>query len=51
MNLSSVNVVKGQKVSIKQKLGTVNTDSSGETTMKFAVMQNQVSLNPELWIN
>lgn len=51
MNLSSVSVVKGQKVSIKQKLGTVNTDSSGETTMKFAVMQNQISLNPELWIN
>lgn len=51
MNLSSVNVVKGQKVSIKQKLGTIHTDSSGSTTMKFAVLQNTTYLNPELWLN
>ena len=51
MNLSSVNVVKGQKVSIKQKLGTIHTDNSGSTTMKFAVLQNTTYLNPELWLN
>jgi murein hydrolase activator len=51
MNLSSVNVVKGQKVSIKQKLGTIHTDTSGSTTMKFAVLQNTTYLNPELWLN
>jgi septal ring factor EnvC (AmiA/AmiB activator) len=51
MNLSSVNVVKGQKVTIKQKLGTIHTDNSGSTTMKFAVLQNTTYLNPELWLN
>ena len=51
MNLSSVSVVKGQKVSIKQKLGTIHTDNSGSTTMKFAVLQNTTYLNPELWLN
>jgi septal ring factor EnvC (AmiA/AmiB activator) len=51
MNLSSVNVVKGQKVNIKQSLGTIHTDTSGSTTMKFAVLQNTTYLNPEFWLN
>lgn len=51
MNLSSVSVVKGQKVSIKQSLGTIHTDNSGSTTMKLAVLQNTTYLNPELWLN
>ena len=51
LNLSSVNVVKGQKVSIKQNIGKIHTDYSGNTTIKFLVFQNETTLNPETWLN
>jgi len=51
MNLSSVNVVKGQKVNIKQNIGKIHTDSSGNTTIKFLVFQNEITLNPQAWLN
>ncbi|WP_333808003.1 murein hydrolase activator EnvC family protein [Flavobacterium sp.] len=51
LNLSSVNVSKGQKVSIKQNIGKIHTDSSGKAVIKFLVLQNTTTLNPEAWLN
>jgi septal ring factor EnvC (AmiA/AmiB activator) len=51
LNLASVNVSKGQKVSIKQNIGTIHTDSSGRAVIKFLVLQNTTTLNPETWLN
>lgn len=51
LNLSSVNVSKGQKVSIKQNIGKIHTDSSGSAVIKFLVLQNTTTLNPESWLN
>lgn len=51
LNLSSVSVSKGQKVSIKQSIGTIHTDSSGRAVIKFLVLQNTTTLNPETWLN
>lgn len=51
-NLSKVNVTKGQKVSMKQVLGTVNTNqSTGRTTIKFNVLQNDTYHNPQAWLS
>lgn len=51
LNLSSVSVSKGQKVSIKQSIGQIHTDSSGKAVIKFLVLQNTTTLNPESWLN
>jgi septal ring factor EnvC (AmiA/AmiB activator) len=51
LNLSSVSVTKGQKVSIKQNIGKIHTDSSGKAVIKFLVLQNTTTLNPEAWLN
>lgn len=51
LNLSSVNVGKGDKVSAKQSLGRIHTNSSGKAVMKFLVLQNTTTLNPQSWIN
>jgi septal ring factor EnvC (AmiA/AmiB activator) len=51
LNLSSVSVSKGQKVSIKQNIGKIHTDSSGSAVIKFLVLQNTTTLNPESWLN
>ncbi|MCG2610326.1 peptidoglycan DD-metalloendopeptidase family protein [Flavobacterium sp. SM15] len=51
LNLSSVNVGKGDKVSAKQNLGRIHTNSSGKAVMKFLVLQNTTTLNPQSWIN
>jgi septal ring factor EnvC (AmiA/AmiB activator) len=50
MNLTSVNVNIGDKVSAKQILGKIQTDSSGNTVIKFLVLQNLTYLNPEHWL-
>lgn len=51
-NLSKVNVTKGQKVTMKQVLGTVNTNqSTGRTTIKFNVLQNDTYHNPQAWLS
>jgi septal ring factor EnvC (AmiA/AmiB activator) len=50
MNLSSVNVGVGDKVSVKQILGKIQTDSSGKAVIKFLVLQNTTYLNPEQWL-
>ena len=47
-NLSSVNVSKGDKVSIKQSLGKVRTNGeTGKTIIKFLILQNTTYNNPE----
>ena len=51
LNLSSVSVSKGQKVTIKQNIGKIHTDASGKAVIKFLVLQNTTTLNPESWLN
>ncbi|MEQ3661179.1 MAG: peptidoglycan DD-metalloendopeptidase family protein [Flavobacterium sp.] len=51
LNLSSVNVSKGDQVAIKQLLGKIHTDSSGSAVIKFLVLQNTTYLNPEQWMS
>lgn len=51
MNLISVNVNIGDKVSVKQILGKIQTDSSGSAVIKFLVLQNTTYLNPEHWMS
>ncbi|AWM13785.1 peptidoglycan DD-metalloendopeptidase family protein [Flavobacterium sp. NRK F10] len=50
-NLDSVNVSVGDKVSIKQTIGHIVTDSSGKAVIKFLVLQNTTTLNPEQWLS
>ena len=48
--LISVDVKKGDKVSLNQKLGTVWTDQEGKTVLQFQVWKGQVKQNPAAWI-
>lgn len=50
-NLSSVSVSKGQKVTTKQSIGTIQYNNfTGKAILKFLVFQNTLKLNPQLWI-
>lgn len=51
-NLINVQVKTGQKVSLKQTLGTIATDSEDEakTVLKFQIWKENVKMNPEDWI-
>lgn len=50
-NLSSVNVSKGDKVSIKQTIGRVRTNGdTGKTVLKFTISQNTTYNNPASWL-
>jgi murein hydrolase activator len=50
-NLSSVYVSKGDKVSIKQSIGKVRTNSeTGRTVLKFTISQNTTYNNPASWL-
>jgi septal ring factor EnvC (AmiA/AmiB activator) len=50
-NLSSTSVSIGEKVSIKQNLGTVHTNPvTGKTVVKLMITHNTSRLNPEQWI-
>jgi len=50
-NLSSVDVSKGDKVSIKQNLGEIRTNGdSGRTVLKFTISQNTAYDNPASWL-
>ncbi|WP_310559897.1 peptidoglycan DD-metalloendopeptidase family protein [Flavobacterium sp.] len=50
-NLSSVNVSKGDKVSIKQSIGKVRTNGeTGRTVLKFTISQNTTYNNPASWL-
>ena len=51
-NLSSVNVSKGDKVSIKQSLGKIRTNGeTGKTIIKFLILQNTTYNNPSSWLS
>lgn len=49
-NLISINVTKGDKVSIKQNLGKVRTNGEGKTILKFMILQNTTPNNPSSWL-
>ncbi|MFT5736311.1 MAG: septal ring factor EnvC (AmiA/AmiB activator) [Maribacter sp.] len=50
-NLDQLFVKKGDKVAIKEELGTVYTNASnGQTRLKFYLYQNTSKLNPEEWV-
>lgn len=50
-NLSSTSVNIGEKVSVKQNLGTVHTNPvTGKTVVKLMITHNTSRLNPEQWI-
>ncbi len=49
-NLSSVRVVKGQKVKARDILGAVDNDGSGNCVLHFQLRKETVKLNPEAWI-
>ena len=51
-NLSSVNVSKGDKVSIKEIIGKIRTNGdSGKTVLKFTISQNTTYNNPASWLS
>lgn len=50
-NLNSISVKKGDKVSTKQKIGTVvRSPLTGKTILKFYIYQNDKKMNPADWI-
>jgi murein DD-endopeptidase MepM/ murein hydrolase activator NlpD len=51
-NLSVVVVKKADKVTTKQEIGTIYTDTGdgNKTTLKFQVWKENQKLNPEEWI-
>lgn len=50
-NLEQLYVKKGDKVAIKDPLGTIYTNASnGQTRLKFYLYQNTSKLNPEEWV-
>ncbi len=50
-NLRSASVSKGQKVSVKQTIGTVITDPvDGTTQLHFEVRKGAMPMNPESWL-
>lgn len=48
--LRSVNVHEGQRVSAREVIGTVATDSEGTSEVQFQVWHNSSNLNPESWL-
>ncbi|WP_130733193.1 murein hydrolase activator EnvC [Flavobacterium sp. J27] len=51
LNLETVSVSVGDKISVKQNLGKIITDPSGKAILKFMVYQNANTLNPEQWLS
>ncbi|SRX72365.1 murein hydrolase activator EnvC family protein [Aequorivita antarctica] len=50
-NLATVSVKKGDKVTTKQKIGTVaKSPTEGKTVLKFYIYQNKTKINPADWI-
>ena len=49
-NHNSVSVSKGSKVNTRTVLGTIHTDSSGNTVLHFQLRKETAKLNPELWL-
>ncbi len=50
-NMATVSVKKGDKVTTKQKIGTVaKSPTEGRTVLKFYIYQNKTKINPADWI-
>jgi murein DD-endopeptidase MepM/ murein hydrolase activator NlpD len=50
-NLDKIFVKKGDKVNIKQNLGTIHTDkTTGKTKLVFALLKNTTPQNPSSWL-
>ena len=50
-NLSKIFVSKGDKLSTKDKLGSIATDPlNGQTILSFSIFNNGVPQNPRSWI-
>ncbi|GAB1404576.1 peptidoglycan DD-metalloendopeptidase family protein [Lentimicrobium sp.] len=49
-NLEQIFVKKGDKVSVKQKIGIISTDDNGRTLMHFELWKGKNLQNPENWI-
>ena len=50
-NLDNVTVQKGDKVSTKQKIGTIHTDkTTGKTILAFVIFKEIQRQNPEEWV-
>lgn len=50
-NLRDVTVQKGDKVNLKQTIGTINTNSAGKTVLKFLLSHNSNIDNPQNWLS
>lgn len=51
MNLRNVSVRQGQKVSIRQQLGTLKTEPDGNRAeLRFWIWQKSAAVNPERWL-
>jgi septal ring factor EnvC (AmiA/AmiB activator) len=48
--LKQVFVGQGDRVSINQRIGVVNTDRNGTSEVQFQIWKNTQKLNPENWI-
>lgn len=49
-NLSSVDVRVGMHINTRQSIGTIHTDSSGNTILHFQLRKETSKLNPEAWL-
>ena len=50
-NLATVSVKKGDKVKVKQEIGTIfNNPTTGKTTLKFYIYKNATKMNPADWV-
>ena len=50
-NLASTSVSKGQKVSTKQRIGTVGSNHEGKAILKFVLTKNETINNPQSWLS
>lgn len=49
-NLSSASVKQGQKLNTHDTIGSIATDSSGNTILHFQLRKETTKLNPEQWL-
>jgi septal ring factor EnvC (AmiA/AmiB activator) len=49
-NLKSVRVAKGNRIKTKDIIGEIFTSNSGETELKFVLMQDTETVDPAQWI-
>jgi len=50
-NLATTTVSTGQKVSTKQRIGTVASNYEGKSVLKFVLTKNESINNPESWLS